>query len=161
MNKNIENLNINKEAFNKSKKFKLYAIGSVMATIALGSALAFGTNTIQNNNQSNYATKKTEFAEIECNFSNYEVLKDYELVAFINEGGDIAAIIRMNANGTSENLTAYLEPDKYYIICETGGKEKRIECEINDAEERYALDIDCSTGEMQMYQAEQSHTLAK
>lgn len=169
MNKNIENLKINKNAFSKSKTFKLYAIGSVMATIALGSALAFGTNTIQNNNQSNYTTNESKdentepyfSVDVYCNFTNYENLEKYDLVYFINEDKEIKAVIAIYSDGTSPNLTAHLEPGTYKVIDKAGGEFTSIEIEIPKAEESYTLDIDSSTGGMQFHLTEQTRTLTK
>ena len=169
MNKNIENLKINKEAFKKSKKFKLYAIGTVMTAIALGSGLALETNTIQNNNQSNYTTNasKNEDSEpyfavdVHCNFTNYENVKKYDLVFFVNENNEIKAGITINSDGECPNPTIRLTPGTYTVIDKAGGKFASIEIEIPKTEESYTLDVDSSTGEMQFHQTEQSHTLAK
>lgn len=169
MNKNIENLKINKEAFNKTKKFKLYAIGAVMTTIALGSGLALGTNTIQNNNQSNYTTNESKdedakpyFAvDVYCNFTNYENVEKYDMVIFISEDNEIVAEKLIYPNGTGNDIPAHLEPGTYTVVDKAEGKLTTIEIEIPKTEESYTLDIDSSTGEMQFHQTEQTRTLTK
>lgn len=157
MNKNnINNLKINKGAFNKKNKYRLY-VGVLAATLAVGSVFGAGIvgHNIPNNDNSSVEVSVNDedyFAEVNCNFSNYDDLDDYMLVAFINEDGEIVAAIRINADGSSKNLIANLKPGKYHIISEKGGKDEMIEFEVKDTSEEYTLDINCNDGSMQLHQ---------
>jgi len=97
------------------------------------------------------ADGQDRFAEVRCNFINYESIVEEEDAIFVNrESEEVIASIFMNNHGQSTNLTAYLEPRKYYVINTKGGEEKKIEFDVESPEEYYRLDIECVDGSMKL-----------
>ena len=153
----------NKDAFSKKGKYKL-CIGVLAVTLAVGSVFGAGIvgHNILNSNDSSVEVSVNDedsFAEINCNFIDYENLDDDEHVTFIDEDGNIVGYTDINNKGETGNLSVYLEPGKYYAINGTGKKKTMIEFEVKDPSEEYTLDIDCNDGSMELHNSNNTKKL--
>lgn len=105
------------------------------------------------------ADGQDRFAEVRCNFINYESIIEEENAIFVNRENDqVIASIYMNNHGQTTNLTAYLEPRKYYVINTKGGVEKKIEFDVESPDEYYRLDIECVEGDMELIKTDAEGT---
>ncbi len=157
----VKNININNNAFDIKKRFVL------CAGIVLASSLVFnsGIGNANNNDKPKYFNKKPSisaekmaehFGTVYCNFYN---LGDDNYVVIQNVDGNISAMIGINSDGSSENLTAYLNPGSYYVISNHSSKEQVIKFDINDIDDSLVLDIDCSNGNMEIHNKNNSKIL--
>ena len=101
--------------------------------------------------------EKRSYAEVKCEFHNYEVLKDNNMLVFIDEENDIYSSAEVEKDGTGKDLIVQLKPGKYDVLNRIGRVEEKTVLEITDAGENYILDIDCKDGTQKLTRVEDSY----
>lgn len=144
----IENINTNI----LQKRLKL-AIGASMVGI-----LAFGINSITNNNKYNEDTQLVEMtdnidkASINCNFLNV-IKEDENILLFTSDETEGYTSIEASVYVNSGDKTIYLEPGDYQIMSEGTNV---VPLKVEDPSQKFAVYIDYSANNIETKEVTES-----